>query len=484
MEPSDRYRPLSPHDFAFFGFDASDSNIPSKLARLGTWSAEPTVAIHEDVIYIPATGRRRSAPQYAGGFISTAGEPLAWSDLRRKGSAFIGSLPERIDLESWQDFDGEAIYLGWLFDHFGHFMVESLARSWFLAECSASRPVLFHAPLGKIPVGTIQHALDWIGIPANRILVPTRATRFRRVLVPDSLHELHFRVHEQFPAPYRDVARRLLADGPAGTSDQPVYISRRLLPNDKRALIGEWELEEVLQENGFLIARPETMTFADQVRLFNRHRDIVAVEQSALNQILFALGNPHIHCVATSGLPLGDFFLLPKVSGADATFINAATERGDSLNTGRQGPQLLSLAKLLEYLDQRGFLQRRIRSELAKRLDHLERSYDDEVLYRKLTSATRSGETLSPELARECELRAAAAWPISAALSRYYRDHDVDKCKMYALRFIDLVRAEHDLDRLARYQPDMERTMASVAQRCGSQVGDMVRQTVADKFSV
>jgi hypothetical protein len=314
--------------------------------------------------------------------------------------------------------------------------------------------------------------------------VPKKATRFRRVLVPQSLHELHFRAHELFPLPYQDVAERLLADAPPGTSDQPVYISRRLLPSDKRPLIGEWELEEVLQENGFLIARPETMTFADQVRLFNRHRDIMAVEQTALNQVLFALGRPHIHCLATFDIPLGDFFLLPKVSGAEATFINAAAERKERPPTGRQSPQLLNLSQLFKYLKERGFLKQHVRSDLAKRLGHLERQHDDALLYVELTSATRTAQRLPPEVEQECELRAKVSWPISAALARYYCDHDAEKCEEYAQWFVELATTENNLDRLARYQADMERVMPYVAKQCGPDLREMVKRTVEDRFTV
>ena len=44
------------------------------------------------------------------------------------------------------EIDEEVVYLGWLFDHFGHFLMQSLARIWFLTEVSPSVRVIFDPP--------------------------------------------------------------------------------------------------------------------------------------------------------------------------------------------------------------------------------------------------------------------------------------------------------------------------------------------------
>lgn len=483
MQPSNNYQPLSPHDFSFYGYDIYEPRLRKKVERLGIWSGEPAIEKYEDIIFIPSQGRNRTAPMYTGGFIASDGERLTWSGLRREGSLIIAALPEQVELDSWDDFDGEVLYLGWLFGHFGHMMVESLARVWALDAFPATTPVVFNAPGGKRPEGMLQHVLDWFGIPASRILIPDRPTRFRRVFVPEPLHELHASAHERYPDAYRDVALRLLAEGPAGTSDQPVYISRRQLQNDKRPLTGELELEDVLQENGFLIARPESMSFADQVRLFNRHKNIFAVEQTALNQILFAFERPHIHCISTWDIPLGDFFLLPKVSGSAATIVNGAPEESERHSTVRQGAQLLDLSRLFDYFEQEGFLKRRQRADLARHLGHLEQQFQDAVLYQQVTAAIRAGMQLPPAVIREAECRADSAWLISAVLAHYYHSRDAAECEKYALRFAELAASETDLDRLARYQENIGRMMSTVARRCSRTTEESIRNVVAATFS-
>ena len=97
--------------------------------------------------------------------------------------------------------------------------------------------------------------------------------------------------------PFREVADALAAD--VKPSEQPLYLSRRRLTSRQRPVVGEPELEELLRDNGFAIAYPETMTIEDQVRLINSHADIFSSLGSAAHSILFALGKPRLHLLAS-----------------------------------------------------------------------------------------------------------------------------------------------------------------------------------------
>src|SRR4029079_19518795 len=105
--------------------------------------------------------------------------------------------------------------------------------------------------------------------------------------------------------------------------DTPVCVSRRLETPGARRVLGEAELEAILRVNGIAIAYPETMTLADQVRLLNRHADIVATRGSAAHAAaLFSLDRPRLHVLTGPGLSDRDYYLSMAHSGVQATFVN------------------------------------------------------------------------------------------------------------------------------------------------------------------
>ena len=164
--------------------------------------------------------------------------------------------------------------------------MESLTRTWILDEIDPSTKVVFHTKLPRIASGqkplsaATQRILKLFGISLDRIIFPQDPTRLRRVIVPESLHELSYGSHEQFPRRYRQVASKIAGD--VTPTEQPVYLSRRLLPSHLRQIVGEFELEEVLRDNGFLIAYPETMRFVDPIALMNQHDDNFTTAGSAV----------------------------------------------------------------------------------------------------------------------------------------------------------------------------------------------------------
>ena len=87
------------------------------------------------------------------------------------------------------EIDEEIVYLGSLFNHFGHFLMQSLARTWFLTDVNPSVRVLFDPPSkasGQLP-DWMPQILEAFGVPPERILVLDAPTRLRRLIIPEPL---------------------------------------------------------------------------------------------------------------------------------------------------------------------------------------------------------------------------------------------------------------------------------------------------------
>ena len=294
-------RALQPGEFSFHGFDELRRDELRKILRLGIRGDQPAVSVVDDAIFVP-NGHHSIAAQskFAGGIVMPDGQPVETAQMHRKGGKRFGGPIEPVTATAERVLDEDVIYLGPLFNHYGRVLLESLARVWYLSEAAASEKVVFinvnSAQAGYAP--WVPKLLSLFDIPSQRILALKVPTRLRRATVPEPLFEQFYSAHVNMLRPFREAAARVASA--VTPSDQPLYLSRQRLTSRQRPVVGEAELEDLLREQGFAIAYPETMTIEDQVRLINSHADIFSSLGSAAHNILFALGKPE---VASPGEP-------------------------------------------------------------------------------------------------------------------------------------------------------------------------------------
>jgi hypothetical protein len=493
MPSTDTFRPLTINDFSFYGFDNLMMDVEETLGEVGIRSGPPQVAVVENALFIPGAKVPTADPDagryvHEGGILTQDGELVELAQTHRSGTRWgtrvLGGVVEPAETAPERVIDEEVVYLGWCFQHFGHFLMETLARTWILDEIDPSVKVIFHTKLPRIASGqkplsaATQQILELFGIPLDRIIFPQEATRLRRVIVPESLHELSYGSHERFPRRYRHVASSIVGD--TTPSAQPVYLSRRLLPGHLRQIVGEFELEEVLRENGFLIAYPETMAFEDQIRLINRHTDIFTTVGSAAYNVLFALHRPRLHLL-TSGVPRADYFLTPAVAETPATFCNFLG-RGDRPAINKT-PTVVELSKCVDYLDSGGFLKKRLRASLASRDRSLRPAFDEAWLY-AMVQDVPADETLAPEVEHDALDLAPSSWPLSMILAQYYQRRNLPRVDDLARQFANLAAEERDTGRLAKYIEDMESAAVDILLSCSPDVAELMTSVLSDRFMV
>lgn len=478
MQVADPKTPLSRDDFPLIGFDRLLTPLDEMLASVEIRHREPQAPVINDAVFVPAM--KVGLHLFEGALLTADGQPIAQARSERRNSRMgdltLGALSEPVVLEPGETIEDEVVYLGWYFDHFGHFLLESLARTWVLPRLDPSVKFVFHRerpnPLGA----TTQRMLDLLGVTRDRILFLDRQTRLRRVIVPEPLYEISHAAHTAMPRPYHQVARAVLGDDTDDIADQPLYLSRRLLSSRQRPIIGEFELEEVLRENGFLIAHPETMALEDQIRLVNRHKEIVTSAGSAAYLPLFALEPGRLHTLTTD-LPFVDYFMIPKVARIPASFVNCLAG-GDRLSQ-HYLPQMAQMDVFAAYLDSLGMLKRTLRSSLTIQHADLKPAYDEAWLYKFLRHGMRT-EHLSPEFDAEATKLAETSWPIAWTLARYWTRHAPDRVEPLVGHFMDLITVEADPARLMHYREDVAASVHQLLRHCSDETAAALNQVLAD----
>jgi hypothetical protein len=508
---------LEPGDFSFHGFGTLRPDERRKISKLGIRRGAPAVTVVANAIFVPNLETASSdQSKVVGGLVGSDGQPIERAQLHRKGGKHFGGLVEEVTVTAEYEQDQEIVYLGPLFYHYGRFLLETLARVWYLSAVDPAMMVGFNSTTEKRAIQLAEgeyrpwviSLLSLFGIPRERIFALEAPTLLRRAIVPEPLFEQHYSAHVDMVRPFREVAARVAAD--VVPSEQPLYLSRRRLTSAQRPVVGESELEDLLRAQGFAIAYPETMTFEDQIRLINSHQDIFSTVGSAAHSILFALGKPRLHLLAHRDSIPANFFLCSVLAEAPTTFINClgsgdrrsikaerasqGAERfekrnkdpaGDSAIGPQAEPQLLELDRFANYLDQQGFLRHQSPSVMpgAVSAARIQRQYDEAWYYVRLRKTSKKRGSLPADLEREALDLASESWPITYMLAVCYaRAGDRSGADALANQFAALVDEESNADRFEYYRGDIHATAKYVLPQCEPETANRLAAIVATRF--
>ncbi|ACL60304.1 glycosyltransferase 61 family protein [Methylobacterium nodulans] len=305
--------------------------------------ARPALRIIEDAIYAPPDGAGRWGVFAGGQRIAGAGDGTS------------ASLPP-------PEPAPEATYLfvGALAPHYGHFIVDTLARLWPLLVWEGPRPRLL--AFTPVPAGGADYAaaiLGQLGVRPEDVSCFYQPMRLPRLLVPDPAFKEQAFVHRVFGDLCRAVGRSFW-DGER--LERPVYLSKTRLSSGIARIANEEAIVEELDRRGVEIVSPETLPFADQVRLFSTHRIVMGSTGSAFHTSAFAA--PGRRLIGLNWMPRlhANFALIDGVSGHAAKYYFPVGTRyaaeGDTFHFGwlvrdpkQVAAELLARAEAFDRLD-------------------------------------------------------------------------------------------------------------------------------------
>lgn len=185
------------------------------------------------------------------------------------------------------------LYLGQLNPHYGHFIVNTLARFWPMLDEGGDRPkLLCHGYFGghELLAGRpfVTDILDRLGLRLADLTVFDRPVRIRRLTVAAPALREMASAHPVMAALGDAVGRASLDGVPVDAEARPVYLSKARLADYVQRIENEDEMADSLSRAGVDVVYPETLTFDEQVRLLARRRTIIAGLGSALHTALFA----------------------------------------------------------------------------------------------------------------------------------------------------------------------------------------------------
>jgi len=241
------------------------------------------------IVVPPAKGLGNQSVQKSG--VLTADGTLVENSITWRGQSQVTQQPRLPQAHEIGHLPGNWLFLGPLFGHFGHFLVESISRIWALDALRGQIDGVLYVPKFQ---NRPEHVADvyrpflqalGVDVPMLNIADPVRVDR---VYVPRQGFGM-FQMIEGAPE-FRAFIRAHAGREIAPKGPEKLYISRSALPAQRGSVVGEKLLEGWLETEGYTVFHPQKHSFQDQIAAYKAATHIIGVDCSPLH-LLALVGN-------------------------------------------------------------------------------------------------------------------------------------------------------------------------------------------------
>lgn len=203
---------------------------------------------------------------------------------------FVGAKPG-LSRNEIPYVDEKVIFLGALPKHYGHFILEGLARLWLLLdERYADLKCVYISDGGE---DRFNDFFRLFGLKPEKLEKVSEPIRYRSVVVP----EQSIRLQDYYHAAYKQTIDRILANVKP-IENTRVYFSKKERKNDRA--IGEAAIERVLSHNGFSIYYPELLTVEQTLAVLKGANEFVATSGTNIHNTIFLTDQAKSVCLNRS----------------------------------------------------------------------------------------------------------------------------------------------------------------------------------------
>lgn len=228
-----------------------------------------------------------------------------------------------IDEKDVPYLDEEIIYLGYINNHWGHFLLDSTTRLYpFLKDVDKRYKYAYLVNEGQdyTPVASIARFFELLGI-RDRLVFINKVTRCRRIVIPEQGYMVNGYYSKEFLALFDTVAGKV--DCTKYPFYEKVYYSRSNFKKAKGSEIGEEMLLDLFRKNDFTIIAPEKCTLDEQIAIVRNSKLLAAITGTIPHNLLFAAAGQKILIInKTHNLNVAQMDI-NEMKKVEATYIDA-----------------------------------------------------------------------------------------------------------------------------------------------------------------
>ncbi|MDD2725038.1 MAG: glycosyltransferase 61 family protein [Methylovulum sp.] len=315
---------------------------------------------------------------FIGGIYDAMDRPHTGSLLKRG----YGQIQEHeknytIDRSTVQTITGKAVYGGIISNHYGHFLLETLSRAWYLIK--SSEDIYFYRAGAKEKNGSNDGLMAWqkeilshLVIDIDRFKIIDKPLIFEELIIPGFGYIIETFFAQEQAAALIQLGEKLTGNKTPALKYDKVWLSRSL--QKKGAIAGEKKFEQALHNEGFTIVHPEKLSLTEQIGLFENASVVAGFTGSAFHTLIFAK-NKGVKLLHFSRVKRfnENFSLCSKANGFESEFYNFFLRFGGEIK-GANANVLQDLNAIWNVLFDQGLVKTKGYSdpELTKDLEILD----------------------------------------------------------------------------------------------------------------
>lgn len=245
--------------------------------------------------------------------------------------------------------DQDVVFIGALSDHYGHFILEGLARLWPFLEAGNNNLTAVY--ISENPNFKFLDFFTLFGLRSDQLLRIDTPTKFKTVTVP----EQSIRLHDFYHPLYKDTIDKIKASAKPRSSSKIFFSKKRGRSN--RA-VGESVIEAVFTDAGYSIHYPEGMDALETVSTLSGCTEFVASSGTNIHNSIFLPDGARIVCINRSGHFHPIQSMIDKMKRLQVTYVDAYIW-SSIVNFGDSPCFLAPTRHLFQYFDDKNFHYRK-----------------------------------------------------------------------------------------------------------------------------
>ena len=265
----------------------------------------------ENAIILPLRSVQKDCFLFGrGGVVDRTGKYVELSGIERR---VYGAY-------NFQDYDQReetVVYCGYLVNHWGHFLIEAVARLWYYLQndTEVDRYVFFIEENADRKInGNYAEFLMLLGI-WDKVDIINKPTKYKKVIVPELGYYRRPILGEKWDAWYspqylnifRTVVQNALktsAEECNAYTSKKVFLSRSRLKKAKHREFYLDSLDEFFSANCYTVIYPEAMSLGEMILLLQNAETVASTSGSLPHNVLFC--KPGTEVVLAERLPINN----------------------------------------------------------------------------------------------------------------------------------------------------------------------------------
>ena len=234
---------------------------------------------YENAVLLPIRSRNDGSIWYMGGVLDADGNYIEETSL--KGEIKYNDYKIENDLPY---IDEDVVYIGLYWNHYGHFIIEQVARLWYYIQNRDKNLKLCYSMANNEPLPQyIEQFFKLLGITDKNSLRVSEPTKFKSITIPEMSVSASGWYTKEYQLIYDTIRENIVP-----VYNDKIYLSRTHLKKCKEYEFGEWYIEKLFASNGYKIIHPEELSFIGQLSIIKGAKTIACISGSLLHQMLFA----------------------------------------------------------------------------------------------------------------------------------------------------------------------------------------------------